>query len=583
MAHDPSAPGDRPPSIKPMAMYLQDPTLPELRDHYDFSLDDDFLIGTGSSRFMIRDANENDLPVFPSSDWSRQDDLSFDFFEKQGLVDNPFFHQVNTFAVVNRTLDLVEEELGHSIVWKDGGPLVIRPHAFEGMNAYYSPSPQSLNFGYFSSPFRRTPVWTCLSHDIVSHELGHAILDTLRPLYVYGTDIDTHALHESLADLLAMFSALEHPSVVNYLYAETGGEMRDPSLITRLAEEFGTGIYGTGVAYLRSALEGVNYESAPKESHSRSKTWTAAIYEILENLVRQSHPDGFAATYEGANTFADALVQAIRWIKGMLFRAFHYMPPSDISMPLLARLIYEADARVFPEDERFREIAVQVFQQRGIWNYDLAIHAPDIGETFRGLEHANARMLARAVIQQADALRIPLWQGVRLLNPRLITTKRQIDKIQTGQDGESSVVKEITEHYLEYTYEMLEPIGDVTTGETVMFAVHGGGTLVMDENWKALFLVTYPESLGGDLMGQEGVMQAWQRTRERFQEVHQDSIQRTVAARHEERTVSDRPVIPGCPFVVQQDSAGAHRLVRRACHLQEHLKGIQFNRYGITQ
>ncbi|HHP7243723.1 MAG TPA: hypothetical protein ACFE0H_03460 [Elainellaceae cyanobacterium] len=135
MAYDPSAPGDRPSSIKPMAMYLQDPTLPELRDHYDFSLDDDFLIGTGSSRFMIRDANENDLPVFPSSDWSLQGDLSFDFFEKQGLVDNPFFHQVNTFAVVNRTLDLVEEELGHSIVWKDGGPLVIRPHAFEGMNA----------------------------------------------------------------------------------------------------------------------------------------------------------------------------------------------------------------------------------------------------------------------------------------------------------------------------------------------------------------------------------------------------------------------------------------------------------------
>ncbi|MGJ3253667.1 MAG: hypothetical protein ACFE0J_21400 [Elainellaceae cyanobacterium] len=36
---------------------------------------------------------------------------------------------------------------------------------------------------------------------------------------------------------------------------------------------------------------------------------------------------------------------------------------------------------------------------------------------------------------------------------------------------------------------------------------------------------------------------------------------------HDPSAPGDRPAVPGCPFVVQQDGAGAHRLVRRACHL----------------
>ncbi|MGY1636848.1 hypothetical protein ACI78V_09360 [Geodermatophilus sp. SYSU D00742] len=46
---------------------------------------------------------------------------------------------------------------------------MIRPHAFEGANAYYDGRSPSLNFGYFRSPIRAATVWTCLSHDIVAH------------------------------------------------------------------------------------------------------------------------------------------------------------------------------------------------------------------------------------------------------------------------------------------------------------------------------------------------------------------------------------------------------------------------------
>lgn len=61
-------------------------------------------------------------------------------------------------------------------------------------------------------------MWTCLSHDVVSHELGHAILDNIRPLLLFGIDPDTGALHESFDELLAMLSALQYPTVVAELY-----------------------------------------------------------------------------------------------------------------------------------------------------------------------------------------------------------------------------------------------------------------------------------------------------------------------------------------------------------------------------
>ncbi|MDJ0733689.1 MAG: hypothetical protein QNJ47_06305 [Nostocaceae cyanobacterium] len=565
--------------VKKMGMFLQDPSLDKLTDNYHFPLDKDYLGGTGSSRFVIQDTNEYGYQVFPGLNWAEESDLSFERFEKDGLVDNPQFHQVNAFAVVSQTLDLIEEEIGHGFNWKNGASLVIRPHAFQGMNAYYDPMSPSLNFGYFNSPFRRGTVWTCLSHDIVAHELGHAIFDSFRPLYVYSPDKDTPALHESFSDLLAMFSALQYPSVVQHLYRETGGDMRHPSLISRLAEEFGVGIFGAGVPYLRSALEGASYRDAPKQAHARSTVWTAAIYEIMERLVKLDHPDGFPDTFDGFADFVAALVQATRWIKGMVLRALHYTPPNGLSMPMMARLIYEADAQIYSDDSKFRDIAREVFQKRYLWDERLNLKAPDIGYAFQDLEYADQQTLSFVIMKHAEELRIPPG-ALRLINPRLITTTRKTDKVKCGS---SSQVKTITEHYLEYTYEVTQLVNDFFTGEMVPFSVYGGGTLAMDENWNAFLLATNPETYVDDPVGIAGTLQALKRARDKFDRTHKDSIQKTLAARDEQRSIKDRPVVPGCPFIIQRQSTGAYRLVHRCCNLQEHLQGISCTKHGLVQ
>jgi hypothetical protein len=565
--------------VKKMGMYLQDPSLPKIHENYDFPLSTDYLRGSSSSRIIVRSTNAFGQPIDPGLNWENEPDLSFEHFKDEGLADNPQFHQINVFAVLNRALDLIEEEIGHNIVWKDGAPLIVRPHAFEGGNAYYNPSDSSLNFGYFSTPFRRSYVWTCLSHDIVTHELGHAILDTFRPLYNHSLSMDVGALHESFSDLLAMFSALSSPVLVKHLYRETQGDMRHPSLITRLAEEFGQGLFGVGTPYLRSALETVTYYNGSYSSpHARSVVWTGAIYAILERLVKVNHPKGFASNSAGFAEFSEALVEATGWVKGMLLRALHYTPPNDLTMPLLARLIYEADAHVFPDDRKFREIAKAVFVEWQLWDDTMNLQVDGaIGKSFKGLTDADPATLARVIVRHAEALQLPAG-SVRLVNPRLVTTTRHIDKVQ---EGKSSQIKTITEHYLEYVYEQSETVVDYSSGEPVAMTFYGGGTLVMDADWNATLLATFPLRYT-PREPSEGGRGGWHRARTDLDETHGADLQRLLAARKGESD-GDRISVSGCPFGLERSGLGGYRLVRHRCNLHDRSMGQSMTKHGIVQ
>ncbi|MEB4589822.1 hypothetical protein VSS37_02420 [Candidatus Thiothrix sp. Deng01] len=603
---------------KPMGMLLQDPSLPELRQDYQFPLDTDLLAGTGSSKLTVRDADLADMPLYQGLDWASAD-LSFDALNQKGnFIDNPQFHQVNAFAVAAHTLDQVEAAIGREMKWKHGGPLVIRPHAFADANAFYDPSAPSLNFGSFSSPFRRAPVWTCLSHDIVAHEFGHAVLDSFRPLYVHSEEVDTGALHESIGDLMAMFSALKHKPVVERLFAESGGDMMNPSLASGLAEEFGIGLWGVSFPFLRSALNGPNYDEAPWEIHDRSTVWTAAIYEILAGLVaktlspsvkealeaaptaktapikrdmmqqtiQQARSPAFEAYYAQADvrsnfdTFFDAIVAASGRVTGMMLRALQDIPPTGVTLLTLARVLYNADARLFPDDPEPRELAKEVFQRRKLWVEEIDLNPPGIGASFEEPAHGSNAALMRAVHEHADALRIPLSEGARILNPRISTVTRTIN---AGKEQRGIGTKTVTERCLYYTYELLQDACIITPeGEIVMgkAAIYKGGTLVMDENWNDLQLATDPDLLPvpeeGEGTGEPGEpvgVRAIRRAKQRFIKTHRQSLRafRDGLVRPDGTLPNGQPALP---FRVTRQSSGAGILVRNRCNLKDHLLGV---------
>ena len=134
---------------------------------------------------------------------------------------NPQFHQQMVYAVAMTTIKNFEKALGRRILWaprlledrrkfEEYVPrLRIYPHALREANAYYSPAKKALLFGYFSSApadkvlhMPDSLVFTCLSHDIIAHEVTHAILDGMHYYYNEPSNPDVLAFHEAFADLV---------------------------------------------------------------------------------------------------------------------------------------------------------------------------------------------------------------------------------------------------------------------------------------------------------------------------------------------------------------------------------------------
>ncbi len=583
----------------PMGMLLQDPSIEDLHQNYQFSLDKDFLIGMASSKFVVRDSDEHDNPLFAEQYWEEMD-LSYEVMNKnKDYIDNPQFHQVNVFAVATHTLDFVESLLGREMKWKHGGPLVLRPHAIRNQaNAYYNPQAPSLNFGSFHSDFRRTPIWTCLSHDIISHELGHAILDSFRPFFNSSEEIDTGALHESIGDLLSLFCALEHRPVIERVFRDSRGDVMQPTILTSMAEEFGLGMHGINFPFLRSALLGYSYDEAPEEVHDRSTVWTSAIYEIFAELVYELIPadtqEILSNAPEDANDFDDyynneehkkcydkffeVIKSASRRVKGMMLRSLHDVPPTGVTFPTLARVLYNSDARLFPDDPMPRDIARDIFEGRMLWVEEIMLDATDIGTAFAGMDEARPSDLMRVVYDYAYELRIPIEMGAQIMYPKLRTSTRTIDG---SFEGRSNGTQTITEHRLYYTYEILIDgcyIGE--NGEPVMgmVAITKGGTLIMDENWNAIQLATdpdyYPDDEEGDLQaGDSPAVNAYHRAVRRFTKLHHRSL-RAIRDGHIHSNGELDSGQHAFPFNIVPQASGAPRLMRRQCNLSEHLKNI---------
>src|SRR4051794_3527194 len=106
---------------------------------------------------------------------------------------NPAFHHQMVYAVCASVYSAFRAALGRELAWGFADErLKLVPHAgeagagAEGEPAVYDPQKQSIVFRWFVAKnpeaALRQPgyVFPCLSHDIIAHELTHALLDGLR-------------------------------------------------------------------------------------------------------------------------------------------------------------------------------------------------------------------------------------------------------------------------------------------------------------------------------------------------------------------------------------------------------------------
>jgi hypothetical protein len=122
--------------------------------------------------------------------------------------------------------------------WEVGSILPVDLDFGIDLNAFYDR--QGLKFFHGLAAGRT--VFSGESPDVVCHELGHAVLDSLKPQLFDAASIEVAAFHESFGDMSAIPSALQLPSLREGVLAETGGVLRRASRLSRLAEQLGWAI-----------------------------------------------------------------------------------------------------------------------------------------------------------------------------------------------------------------------------------------------------------------------------------------------------------------------------------------------------
>jgi hypothetical protein len=220
-------------------------------------------------------------------------------------------------------------------------------------------------FGYFKAdaddPGENLPgqtVFTCVSHDVIAHEVTHAVVDRLRPHFMEESNGDVLAFHEGFSDIVAIFQHFSFRPILAEVIQKTRGDLRSPNVLGELAAQFGRAT-GTGRA-LRTAIEGGPpdprlYETVT-EPHDRGSILVAAVFDTffatyqgrIKDLVRIA-TGGTGRLPEGdlhpdlVNRIAGEASKTAKNILTMCIRAFEYLPPVDITFGDYLRALVTAD------------------------------------------------------------------------------------------------------------------------------------------------------------------------------------------------------------------------------------------------
>lgn len=314
---------------------------------------------------------------------------------------NPQFAQQMVYAVCMRTYDRVRRALGRTPDFAfephpdDASDpprvrLTVLPHAMEEDNAYYDRDAGELVFGYLraaaDAPGLMQPgalVFTALSHDVVAHEMTHALLDGMRANFLLPTNPDVDAFHEAFADLVALFQRFVFRDLVKrgIELAEGGLTSR---LLTDIARQFGQASEG-GSSPLRTALLADANPDKPvtaefryrrsRDPHDLGAVLVAAVFDAFRWVfnrktaaLRQLAP---ASGGRLQGPLIDQLAGHAERLAGqfldIVIRAVDYCPPVDLTFGEYLRALITADHDIVPDDPwGYREALVQAFRRYGV-------------------------------------------------------------------------------------------------------------------------------------------------------------------------------------------------------------------------
>jgi hypothetical protein len=225
-----------------------------------------------------------------------------------------------TFAA----LQAWEAAVGNFARWQGNRrTLALRQDAGEDLNAYYD----RRSFSFFHLAIQGTTYFSGASTDVVAHEVGHGLLDAIRPQLWDAAFLEAGAFHEAFGDCMAVLTALNDQDTRRKLLAVTT-TLKKKNFVESTAENLSDGIRrlapGHNAAEPRHAWNDFQFqipETLPAdggpgelidEVHSFGMLFSACFYDLVAGIFAAQARRTEAALLASAKTAGALLADAAR-------------------------------------------------------------------------------------------------------------------------------------------------------------------------------------------------------------------------------------------------------------------------------
>lgn len=201
--------------------------------------------------------------------------------------------------------------------------LALIPNGGQDLNAYYDRSSVS----FFEFPLGQTTLFSGASTDVVAHEVGHAILDALRPDLWDAKMIEVPAFHEGFGDCMTIMTAMSDQAT-RIAILQNDPNLSQANFVEAMAEELSFGIsQAMGPNHnaarprrARSAFQWALPQSLPadgnasvliNEIHSFGQLTSGCYYELIREIFLGNPAAGEAALWQACQTATKLLAKAV--------------------------------------------------------------------------------------------------------------------------------------------------------------------------------------------------------------------------------------------------------------------------------
>lgn len=260
--------------------------------------------------------------------------------------DHKNFDACHTLAVVQMVLDMYRRSMARlgdvkplNWEWGDDPKISVHPHAGVLENAYYDRQKKEIKFFYFTAESGET-IYTCRALDVVAHETGHAVLDSIKPGFMESWNPQTGGFHEAFGDITAIHLMFTNSEICHDVIVKSRLDLNNKNaFFTEMGEQFGLAI---GMKHgLRNADNDLKMSDIQgNEVHALSQVFTGAYYNILAAVF----PGEFRANMK-TETPEQTLYRVTDELRAVLIQAVINAPAKNASYADLAEGMIKAASK----------------------------------------------------------------------------------------------------------------------------------------------------------------------------------------------------------------------------------------------